>query len=136
MRLLVLDNEAVQALAQVTHGKHRTVVAYVAGVVARRRRGTAAMAIVPTAVRAEAGWDRSEPRAAAINRFRIADHALDTATANIAAGIGTRAGVTVADAHIGAVVRCAGADDVVVFTSDPEDIRRASATEAITVIRI
>jgi len=135
MRLLVLDNEAVQALAQVTHGKHRTVVAHVAGVVARRRRGSTATAVVPTAVCAAAGWDRSEPRAVAIDRFRIADHALDTPTANIAAGIGTRSGSPYRRPHrrrggFHRRRRDRGAHE------RPGGIRRASAPEAVTVIRV
>lgn len=93
-------------------------------------------AIAPTAVRVEAGWDRSAFSAAGINRFRIADHALDTPAANIAADIGRRTGVTVADAHIGAVAGAVAAHDVVVLTSDPDDIVRVASPRAITAIRI
>lgn len=115
MRTIILDNEAIQALSQSAHAKHRAVVAHLAGVVVRRRKGAAVTAVVPTAVRVEAGWDRSDPRAATINWLRVADRTLDTEAANKAAGIVRRSEVSVADAHIGAVVQTL-ADDVVVLT--------------------
>jgi hypothetical protein len=70
MRALVLDNEAVQALRDERHPKHRQVLAHLAGIVGRRRRGREVAAVVPTSVRVEAGWDRTQPAAAAINRLR------------------------------------------------------------------
>ncbi|MGH3371521.1 MAG: hypothetical protein ACRDPR_16140 [Nocardioidaceae bacterium] len=136
MRAVVLDNEAVQALARPEHGKHRVVVAHLAGVVARRRRGARVVAVVPTAVRVEAGWDRSDEWAAPVNRFRVLDVGLDAEVANVAAAIRARTGVSVADAHLGAVVRTSAADDVVVLTSDPGDAKRASEPTKITAVRI
>lgn len=136
MRAIVFDNEAVQALADPAHRKHRAVVAHLAGVVVRRRRGAPVIAVVPTAIRVEAGWDRSDPRAATMNRFRVADVALDTRTADTAAEIVTRTGVSVADAHAGAVAQTLGADEVVVLTSDPGDMARTSAPQPITAVRI
>ena len=136
MRTLLLDNEAVQALVNPHHAKHRAVVAHLAGVVVRRRKGAATRAVVPTTVRVEAGWDRSAPGVAAINRFRVADAALDTKTADVGAGIVTLTDASVADAHLGAVARTLAADDVVVLTSDPQDMARVSAPKAITAIRI
>ena len=97
MRTVLLDNEAVMALADASHRKHRLVVAHLAGVTARRRKGTPARVMVATAVRVEAGWDRSEPGAAAINRYPVADVPLDSGNANVAAGIVNRTGVSVAD---------------------------------------
>lgn len=44
-------------------------------------------------------------------------------------------GVSVADAHIGAVASTA-TGDVVVLTSDPHDIERASAPRRVTTVRI
>jgi hypothetical protein len=83
-------------------------------------------AVVPTSGRVEAGWDRTQPAAAAVNRLRITDHVLDASAANIAAALtDSLAGVSVADAHIGAVVRSLAHDEVVVLTSDPGDITRA-----------
>lgn len=136
MRTIVLDNEAVQALAEPDHPKHRVVVAHLAAVATRRRRGRAVTAVVPTAVRVEAGWDRSDPAAAAINRFRLVDDALDATAANVAAGIVSRTGVSVAYSHLGAAVRRHAADEVVVLTSDPHDMARVCAPRAITAIRI
>lgn len=89
-----------------------------------------------TAVRVEAGWDRSEPGAAAINRYRVVDAALDGPTANGAAGIVNRTGVCIADAHIGAVIGSLTGDEIVVLTSDPEDMVRVSAPRPITAVRI
>ena len=136
MRTVLLDNEAVTALADASHRKHRLVVAHLAGVTVRRRKGTAARVMVATAVRVEAGWDRSEPGAAAINRYPVADVPLDSGNANVAAGIVNRTGVSVADAHIGAVVRSLAGDEVVVLTSDPDDMVRVSTPRPITAVRI
>jgi hypothetical protein len=135
MRTLVFDNEAIQALSQPAHVKHRAVVAHLAAVVVRRRKGTAVTAVVPTAVRVEAGWDRSDPRAATINRLRVADRTLDTKAANNASRIVGRTRVSVADAHIGAVVRTL-TGEVVVLTSDPNDMVRVSAPKSITAVRV
>ena len=139
MTHILLDNEAIQALRDPFHSKHRVVLAHLAAIVTRRKRGRAANLVVPTSVRVEAGWSRIEPTAAAINRFRITDHPLDTASANIAATIQSQNGVSVADAHLGAAigdVTTSGADSVVVLTSDPDDIKKVAGRTPITVIRI
>ncbi|MGA1346570.1 MAG: hypothetical protein ACO35E_11440 [Ilumatobacteraceae bacterium] len=133
MRTIVLDNEAVRALTDPAHTDHRAVVAHLAGAVSRRRRGIEVDIVVPTSVRVEAGWDRSTPSAAAIDRMRVRDHVLDTPAANVAAGIQARTGVGPTDAHIGATVRSVTAGDVVVLTSDPAGIAAASADAAVTV---
>lgn len=136
MRTVVLDNEAIQALTDSTHAKHRSVVAHLAGAVSRRRRGTVVDAVVPTTVRVEAGWDRSTPGAAAINRFRVRDHVLDAPVANLAASIQGRCGLGSADAHIGALVRSVSEGEVVVLTSDPTDIVLVCAPTAPRIVRI
>jgi len=136
VRTIILDNEAVQALTDPAHRKHRVVVAHLAGVVASRRRGAQATATVPTAVRVEAGWDRSAPTAAAINRFRVSDLILNSDTANLAAQIVATTGVSVADAHIGSAARRSPATEIVVLTSDPRDIVLAAAPKVVTAIRI
>lgn len=135
MRTLILDNEAVQALSQTGHDKHRSVVAHLAGVVTRRRKGAVVTVVVPTAIRVEAAWDRSDPRAASVNRFRVLDRPLDTGSANLAAGILGRTRVSVADAHIGAVAQTV-AGDVVILTSDPDDMVRGSPPKSIRAVRI
>jgi len=137
MRAIVLDNEAVQALAGQAHAKHRRVLAHLQAAVDRRRRGRSVDVVVPTAVRVEAGWDRSRPSAAALNRFRVRDQDLDAASANVAASI-VSAGVvgSVADAHIGATARELVADDIVVLTSDPTDIVAACAPRPVRAVTI
>jgi hypothetical protein len=137
MRAVVLDNEAVQALRDEGHPKHRKVLAHLAGIVGRRRRGREVSAVVPTSVRVEAGWDRTRPAAAAINRLRIADHVLDASTANVAAAITDGLpGVSVADAHVGAAIRSLTHDEIVVLTSDPDDIARVAGDRPVRTVHV
>lgn len=136
MRALVLDSEAVQALRDEHHPKHRQVLAHLAGIVGRRRRGLEVSAVVPTSVRVEAGWDRTQPEAAAINRLRVVDHTLDATAANIAATIAEGLAISVADAHVGAVIRSLPHDEVVVLTSDPDDITRAAGDRPVRTVRV
>jgi predicted nucleic acid-binding protein len=74
--------------------------------------------LVPAAVRVEAGWDRTSPQWAFLNRLRIADVPLDAVHANAAAAIHAQAQVSVADAHIGATLQSAPNVDITVLTSD------------------
>lgn len=136
MRALVLDNEAVQALADVEHPKHRTALAHLEAIKSRRRRGAHMEAFVPTAVRVEARWDRGEAAAALINRLHVQDRPLDARSANVAASIASRVHASVADAHIGAVVRSLVADEVVVLGSDPGDMETVCAPVSIRAIRL
>jgi predicted nucleic acid-binding protein len=92
---------------------------------------------VPTAVRVEAGWDRTSPAWVFPNRLRIADVPLDAAYASTAAAIRHRAGVSVADAHLGAVIQSAPAgQQVTVVTSDPGDMRLVAGDRVITAVAI
>ena len=134
MRSIVLDNEAVQALTNPRNPKHRAVVAHLAGAAARRRRGRVVEAVVPTAVRVEAAWDRAAPSAAAINRFPVRDHTLDSPAADVAAQIQRATSTGVADAHIGATVRSLSSTEVVVLTSDPADIAAVCAPAQATIV--
>ena len=135
--LVVLDNEAVQALSHPAHKKHVRVISHVQVAVAGRRgRSLPVTVVVPTAVRVEAGWDRSVPAWAFLNRLLIRDVALDGSTANLAASILADARVSVADAHIGAVIQSAAATKVTVITSDPGDIRRVAAGQEVHVVTI
>lgn len=136
MRAVVLDNEAVAALREPSHGKHRMVMAHLQAVVDRRTRGDLVTVVVPCAVRAEAGWDRSAPSAAVINRYRVTDVPLDSERTNLAAALVATEQVSVADAHIGATVLAAGWTDTVVLTSDPDDMRRVCSPSPIRAIRI
>lgn len=108
-RTVILDNEAVQALLSVRHPKHAKVLALVQVVAARKRRAPTLRLVVPTAVRVEAGWDRTTSRAALVNRLRVADAVLDVRAADVAARLRTAHDLSVADAHLGAVI-----DDVAV----------------------
>jgi predicted nucleic acid-binding protein len=105
--------------------------------VERRKRQAAAISlVVPAAVRVEAGWDRTAPQWAFLNRLRITDIPLDAAHANAAAAIHDQAQVSVADAHIGAAVRSAPNTDITVITSDPADIRKVAGDHPVTVVAI
>jgi hypothetical protein len=66
---VVFDNEAVAALADVHHPKHVAVLAMVEVTNQRRSRNQRLQVVVPTAVRVEAGWDRTDPAAANLNRI-------------------------------------------------------------------
>lgn len=135
-RLILLDNEPVQALQDPAHRKHRRVVSQVQLAASRKRRAAPVQIAVPTTVRAEAGWDRTSPAWAFPNQLRIADIALDAAHANAAAATRNRAGVSVPDAHLGAVVHTTSASQVTVVTSVPDDMRRMAHGKAITVVAI
>ena len=121
---LVLDNEAVQALRDASHRKHRKTLAFVEAAVSRGRGGAAP--VVPAAVRVEAAWDRRVPGAAAINRLRVADVVLDRPGADRAAALVAALRISVADAHLGAVVATILAP-CAVLTSDVDDVRRIAA---------
>lgn len=122
-RTVVLDNEAVQALTDPTHRKHRRVLAVVEAVAARNlRRAGAVRLVVPTSVRVEAGWDRRNPGAAAMNRLRVEDHHLDAGSADRAAGVRCALAISVADAHLAAVVATTDGPHAV-LSSDADDVR-------------
>ena len=135
-RLVVLDNEAVQALARPHHPKHQRVLAHVEAVERRKRHAAAISLVVPAAVRVEAGWDRTSAQWAFLNRLRIMDVPLDAAQANAAAAVHEQARVSVADAHIGAVVLSAPDADITVITSDPADIRRVAGDCPVAVVAL
>jgi hypothetical protein len=134
--LVILDCEAVQALRDPGHPKHRRVVSYAQVVASRKRRAVAIQMVVPTAVRVEAGWDRTSPAWVFTNRLRIADGPLDTASANAAAGIRDRTGVSIADSHLGTVIQSAPHSQITVVTSDPDDMRMVAGDKNIIVATI
>ena len=131
--LVVLDCEAVQALRDPGHPKHHRVVSQAQVVASRKRRAVAIRVAVPTAVRVEAGWDRTSPAWVFPNQLRIADSSLDTTSANAAAGIRDRTGVSVADSHMGTVIQSAPDGKITVVTSDPGDMRPVAGDTNITV---
>ena len=134
--LVLFDNEAVQALGNTSHPKHRRVLSHTQVAVARKRRAVEITLGVPTAIRVEAGWDRTRAEWAFLNRLRISDLPLDSTQANSAAAIRVQADVSVADAHLGAVLASTGSDLITVLTSDPGDVRSVAGTRAVTVIVI
>ena len=132
--LVVLDNEPIQALRDPGHPKHRHVVSQAQVVANRKRRAVATQIVVPTAVRVEALPDL--PGVGLPERLRIADSPLDTASANTAAGIRDRTGVSVADSHVGTVIQSAPHSQITVVTSDPGDMRLVAGDKNITVAAI
>jgi hypothetical protein len=135
-RLVLLDNEAVQALRDPAHRKHRRALSEVEFAFKRAVRTLRVGVAVPAAVRVEAGWDRTAAAWAFVNRFPIADIPLDAGHANVAAGIAKRTGVSVADAHLGAAIQAAEADHVMVLTSDPDDMRRVAEGKRVDVVAL
>jgi len=135
-RLVLLDNEAVQALRDPAHRKHRRVLAEVEFAFRRAVRTFRVRVAVPASVRVEAGWDRTAPAWAFINRFPIADIPLDTNHADTAAGIVKRTGVSVADAHLGVAIQVADADHVMVLTSDPGDMRKVAEGRQVNIVAL
>jgi predicted nucleic acid-binding protein len=136
-RTVLLDNEAVQALMDPDHAKHRRALAFVQVTAGRKKKAAAIEVEVPTSVRVEAGWDRTAPQAAFINLLRIRDVALDTKAADLAAGLARTHGVSVADAHIGATTRSReGSANITILSSDPGDMRAVAGTTNVTVVRL
>lgn len=134
--LVLLDNEAVQALGAAVHPKHRKVLSYVQVVTQRKRRAVRVTIAIPTTVRVEAGWDRTAASWSFPNSLRIADAVLDASQANRAASIREGTGGSVADAHLGAVIRSTPAEQITVVTSDPSDARVVAGDRRITVVTI
>lgn len=134
MAVTILDAEAVHVLATRWSNKQQRLASLVDFDLARRV-GTD-VAVVPSTVRVEAGWDRTAPRWAAINRLGIRDHHLDRRSTDVAARLRAEHGVSPADAHIGAIAHGAGEDRVVVITSDPDDIATVTAGTTARIIRL
>jgi hypothetical protein len=135
-QLVLLDNEAVQALGDPAHPKHARVVSHTQVVANRKRRTVPIELAVPTSVRVEAGWDRTTASWAFANRLRITDVPLDTATSNVGAIIRNETRVSVPDAHLGAVIQSRLADRITVVTSDPDDMRLVAGSADVTIVII
>jgi hypothetical protein len=135
---IVLDNEAVAALLDTRHPKHRTALTYLEGIAQRRIRDPQRRVLVPVAVRVEAGWDRTDPQAAGINRTSGArDVPLTGEAANAAQRLRAATGVSVVDSSV-AEAASSAPKPVVILTSDVDDMRSlASHLEGdVRVIRI
>ncbi len=135
-RLVVLEDEAAQALCGRWHPKRRQVLAHVDVVALRKRRRALIRVGVPTAVRVEAGWDRRDQRWALANQLVVVDLPLERIAADTGAAIRTRVGVSVADAHLGAAAAAAPEDEVVVLTSDPTDVLKVVGGRAVRVVAL
>jgi hypothetical protein len=118
VRHLVLDNEAVSALLATTP-QHAERAQVLEAIMAANGR-----TVVPTAVRCEALWDRTEQAAAAANLHVKDDDPLDPAAAN--RNVQLRQAVPAASLVDASVVvsaeRLPGGDVVEILTSDPGDL--------------
>ena len=83
----------------------------------------------------EAGWDRTAPAWAFVNRLRIADVPLNVRQPNSAAAIRQRTEVSAADAHLGAAIQAA-TENVTVITSYPRDIKRVAEGRRVDIAAI
>jgi hypothetical protein len=130
VRHLVLDAEAASALLSSTplDPKRAGVVTAVAAANGQR--------VVPTAVRGESGWDRTDPGAANANRLVRTDDVLDRTAADRVARL--RAAVrnaSVVDATVAVAAERVGSRGgvVEVLISDVPDLRALSAHIRATV---
>jgi hypothetical protein len=135
---IVLDNEAVQALLDVAHPKHRRTLAFLDVSNGRNRRRQSTSVVVPVAVRVEAGWDRTSAAGVVANHLsRARDSELHTRAADRAVQLREASGVSVVDATLGQTLGEV-ASPVVVLTSDVEDMQRLAdlVDGAVRVVRI
>ncbi len=119
--IVVLDNEAAQALATPHHPKPHLALSFLGAVATR---SAPARVYVPTVVRVEAGIDRRSPTTTAFNRLRIADVPLGSPAADQAARLHRVAG-SVVDACVAvAAADLSGTEpsEVVVLTADLTDL--------------
>ena len=137
-RTVVLENEAVQALADPDHSKHRRVLAIVEATANRNlRRGGSVSLVVPAAVQVEAGWDRKQRRTAALKRLRADRPPLAGVVADDAADEVAKLGVSVAEAHLAATLASTRGPHAV-MTSDEPDVRRGAdhVGVSVTIVRV
>ena len=132
-RWLILDNEALEAVASPAHAKHRAVMAMANAVRTRNRRtpGSAQIATT-TAVRVEAALDRRSPGSAELGRLRIHDVALDGTRADLAAQL-HRLGGSVVDATVAELALSLADNRVTVLTSDLTDLPTLLSGTRVTV---
>ena len=134
---VVLDNEAAQAVLAVGHPKHRAALAILVELTARALRGRRVPTIVPTAVRVEAGWDRSAQAWANANRIvRSVDHPLGSTTADRACQFRAMLQVSVVDACVAEAFESAPQPAAVVTSdgADMETLRAVSNTPGVRVV--
>ena len=120
VRHLVLDNEAASTLlSTVWHDRKRAEV--MASVMAANGR-----CVVPTAVRCEARWSRTDRLAAGANRLVPDDDLLERRGADRNVELQRAVpSASLVDASVAvAVERLPDAEVVEILTSDPEDLRK------------
>jgi hypothetical protein len=133
---VVLDNEAVEALADVHHPKHMAVLAMVEVTNQRRSRNERLRVAVPTAVRVEAGWHRTDPAAAELNRVsRAADIILDATGANRCVRLRRLVPeASVVDVTVAQAAETAALQPVTIVTADAGDLTRLAGHLDIRVV--
>lgn len=130
VRHLVLDNEAVRALLSTRSSDRKRAVVVEAIAAANGRR------VVPTAVRGEAGWRRTDPKSANANRLVAVDDELDRVGADRVVQLRSAVpAASVVDASVALAAERVGAgDDVVeVLTSDAVDLQALAAHARVRV---
>jgi hypothetical protein len=134
-RVVVLDNEAVQAATDPTHRKHRRLMETLQATGLRRQT----MVVVPTAVRVEAGVCRSDGSATALGRLKVEDIPLTGPRADRAIALNAAAASAV-DATVAQCAEELSATGrlVTVYTSDVRDLERlcSASTDRIAVRRV
>ena len=129
VRHLVLDNEAVSALLA-TAPQHAKRAQVLEAIMAANGR-----TVVPTAVRCEALWDRTQNASAAANLHVRDDDPLDPSAAN--RNVQLRRAVPAASLVDACVVvsaeRLPSGDVVEILTSDPGDITALAGHAVVTV---
>jgi predicted nucleic acid-binding protein len=135
-RIVLLDNEAVQALGDRAHRRHRRVLDQLETAGIRTVRGFPIEVAVPTTIRVEAGWDRDSSSWAFVNQLPVADIPLSSKHADAAASLRRRTGVSVADAHLGAAIQHVAQDRITVITSDPGDMRTVAQDRRVDIVGI
>ncbi|MCL2848720.1 MAG: hypothetical protein FWE61_01585 [Micrococcales bacterium] len=128
---IVLDNEAVQALMDRHHPKHARVLAHLA---AAAHTQTSAPLEVPATVMVEAGWDRSDPRLAELNRLHPLVDPLDEQRSRECVHLMGRRRAGVVDTHVAALANCRP-DPVTVLTSDRDDLEPLTDRH-VTVVQV
>ena len=134
---VVLDSEAVDALADPHHPKHRDALAYLEVTNERRARNERIRVVVPTPVRVEGRWDRRAPSAANLNRICGGrDHPLDTAAADRAAELSRSVpGASVVDVAVAQAAEVVEPEPTTIVTSDTGDLHRL-ATQLVRPVVI
>jgi len=130
VRHLVLDNEAVRALLSMRSSDRKRAMVVEAIAAANGQR------VVPTAVRGEAGWRRTDPKAANANRLVAVDDELDRVGADRVVQLRSAVpAASVVDASVALAAERVGAgDDVVeVLTSDAVDLQALAAHSRVRV---